>query len=108
MITNRDPETWHDQRPSHSVRPSWLIEAQDGMDDANKAFDEAIDCGLVAGALLYEKLVALRKAALAAEAWYRDCCNFWQQGIVPPSVLAAMKAEYPDHTPISALEMREE
>ena len=99
MITNRDPETWHDQRPSHPVRPAWLIEAQEGAAAAWRAYSEEIDRQNDALEWNREKLVAMRKAASIAEQWYLQCSKFWNDGKVPPAVLAAMEAEREDNIP---------
>ena len=75
--------TFHDQRPSHPIKPAWLLEVEQEQHEADKKYsafvDEALDTGewdhYMVGYLGALADVAYRRVLL-----YREN---WQAGSVP-------------------------
>lgn len=84
MITDRDPETFFDQRPSHPARPVWVLLQQNSMNLAWCAYHAEIDVQLDAVKWDNEKLKALRRAAVLEEAKYYRYCDCYNRGETPP------------------------
>ena len=76
-FSQRDNETWFDQRPSHPARPQELIDADQARNAAWLHADEVIEERLACKATV-EKVDKAVNDALAAEQWYRDLYRTWQ------------------------------
>ena len=80
---DRTPETFHDFRPSHYQRPSYLIEAADIADRAWKAYDEVIEDELFSldneyRQPRYDLVEQARELAEEAATFYSEQYQRWQ------------------------------
>jgi hypothetical protein len=85
IITERDPETVHDGRPTHRKQPSWLVDARMAMEYAWKQHTAVCDA-FESGWATHDDVAAALQSAQDQQAWYFDQYAAWQAGQVPASV----------------------
>lgn len=73
-----DPEIFFDQRPSHPARPDFVTKAQDAVDAAWKAADDAVERGAT-----YAEIFDLQMVAVQAEVDYRTAYDQWMTAYEP-------------------------
>ena len=69
--------TWHDQKPTHPIKPEWLLEAEEENMIAQSNLDRHIDECLEAGEWDDFKLGELTVLANHAYFYLLECRNRW-------------------------------
>jgi hypothetical protein len=84
-LTLSDPIVVHDRRPTHPAKPLWLVEAQSNRDYAWRCYNDLVAAMFddAARPVDHTTLDAARAAAYAADAWYSDLYQMWQEGREP-------------------------
>ena len=71
-----EPETFHDMRPSHPMRPSWLIEAAEAADQAWRDYDAVIEAEIYSDHPNYKRI---EDACNEADRISREYSRLWTQ-----------------------------
>ena len=78
-----DKETFHDYKPTHNLRPSWLIDAAEAADEAWRDYDTIIEDELFSmnieyRAPRYDLVEQARELAEEAAEFYSQQYERWQ------------------------------
>jgi len=92
-------DTWHDQRPTHPVRPDWLDEADYARSRAWIAFHEAANEEYATDHPNQDRIDGLFERAHMADLWYYDCYEEWSRGTVPASLMAQIEQRVEEEIP---------
>ena len=73
-----EKESWHDMRPSHPMRPSYLIEAAEAADQAWQRYDEILEAEIYSDHPNYKRVEAALNEADRLGQKYRMEWDKWQ------------------------------
>jgi len=94
-MTTHTPPTWHDRKPTHPIKPAWLIEVEQEQYEADKAYDDFV-CDCLDGEQDWDDFI-LGQLHVRADTAYRKALRYralWHQGSVPVALeIEAMHRE---------------